>query len=478
MLNVASEPYIFLYYITYGVTYTVTPQLMISKICHGMYNNHICSKISTGSYKTEETIIYEKTAFWNTINFSAVCIPSAFVILFFGALSDIVGKKKLISIVPIVTALQSVVYMLSAYYVSTSLWLLVFGTTLTSIFAGVSGATLLGVSYLADVTAADENRTVRMNIFAAMIYISLGASSYGSGILLKRYGFLAAYSLSIAASVANVIFVAFLLPDEDDKEPKEDRKDSTSKPTSLYSNIFLVFHCLKMALQRLYEFSKAYIFSWEKMPVWLLLIATFFTNSATLGEEMIIVIFLKHTPLSLSPDQIGIFIFIIDCVRGFAVILVAFISMKLFKPSDQFLITIGQISIIIFLVGAGLSSKLQTLFVVTPLIFCFPLAIPGLCSAMTKCVLPEEYGTVLSFVYFSGLIGMSIVTLAANKVFQATAAYFPGTCIILLAGSCLVGFVFTLLAFNCKSNTSEKSSEPNGFKKGEIVPLLETGAVD
>ncbi len=239
MLNVATEPYLFLYFITYGVSFTVTPQLIISKVCHGIYNDTVCENISTGNYKNQEKIVYDKAASWNIINFSAVYIPSAFNTLLIGALSDIVGKKKLLLIVPIFTTLQSIVYMLSACNVSTSLWLLVFGTCLTSVFADVSGAVMLAFSYLADVTSADENRTARMNILAAMMFLSIGASSYCSGILLKRYGFIGAFTLSTAASVANFIFVAFLLQDEKDKKPKE-RSDSTSRPTSFISNSLVV----------------------------------------------------------------------------------------------------------------------------------------------------------------------------------------------------------------------------------------------
>ncbi len=142
----------------------------------------------------------------------------------------------------------------------------------------------------------------------------------------------------------------------------------------------------------------------------------------------------------------------LECVRGFAVILVALISIKLFQPSDQFSIITGQINVMLFFAAAGLSSKLQTLFAITPLTMCSPLALSGLRSAVTKLVLPEEHGTVLSFVGFSSLIGMSILTFAANKVFQATATYFSGACIILHAGVCFVGFIFTLLAFYCKTN--------------------------
>ncbi len=162
-LNVATEPYLFLYCLALGVSLTITPQLMVSKVCHQMYNGTVCDKLSTGIYKNQEKVVFEKAASWNIINFSAVYIPSACNTLFVGALSDILSKKMLLLAVPIFTTLQSFVYIISSHDPSTSIWLLAFGTSLTAVFADVQGAIMFAYSYMADVTDADRSRTVRMN---------------------------------------------------------------------------------------------------------------------------------------------------------------------------------------------------------------------------------------------------------------------------------------------------------------------------
>ncbi len=314
-----------------------------------------------------------------------------------------------------------------------------------------------------------------MNILEGMIFLSLGIGSYCSGILLKNYGFVIAFSLSISASIANFIFVAFLLPDLKGQGKKEDSKILSENSAS---NVLIWLDWVKSACTSIFTFTTKYIFSWEKRGVWLLLLAAFFTNSSVLGENVILIMFLKHTPLSLSSDQIGTLLLILQFVRGIGVMIVALVSIRQFKPSDPCVISIGQISIMSIFIAMGVSSKLHTLFAVTPLAMGFPLAMSGLRSSLTKLVLPEEHGIALSFVAFVSLIGLSIMTFAGNKLFQATAAYFTGTCIIMLAAVCLVGFFITLIAFYSKGAIPITVSTKEYSQKEETTALLDLTKAD
>eukprot|EP00794_Sanderia_malayensis_P015213 gene15213-16784_t len=448
--KIATEPFLFLYCISLGVSLSLTPQLIVSKICHSIYGNQtICSKLSSGNYKLQEKLVYEKVATWNMINFAFIYIPSAFSTLFIGSLSDFISKKKILLLVPLATTLQSIIYIITANNMSSSLWLLVFGSSVTSLFADVQGAIMLAYSYMADVTAAENNRTVRMNILEGMIFLSLGFGSYSVGKLLTTYGFVIAFSLGLSASAANFIYVAFLLPDNISHNKQENSMDdpSTSSKTSISDMIKHLSNNVKMACSSINKFAIKYIFSWEKKAVWIMLLAAFFTNTAILGENVIAIVFLKHRPLALSPDQIGTFLLLLQLIRGTGVMVVAVITVKFFKPSDPWLIIVGQISVISIFTAVGFSSNLTTLMGVTPLAIGFSLAMSGLRSALTKLVLPEEHGTVLSFVAFASLIGITIMTFSANKVFQATSMYFAGACIVMLAAVCLVGVFFTIVAF-------------------------------
>ncbi len=464
--RIATEPFLFLDHISVAVATSLTPQLIVAKLCHSYYNATVCSELSTGLHPDEEKAVYDEASNWNSLIFLAQCIPALATVLIVGAFADLVSKKKLLLIPPLLNSLAAVILILSAKFTSSSLIFTVFSWVLPGLFGGIHGSAMLAFFYVADATEATPMRTVRMNILEGMMCLSLGVGSFVSGILLQYYGFVIAYSLSLSASITNFMFVAFFLPDGMNQEISTGKeKDPRGILSSLCEN-------LKRSCINIVVFLKKYLLGHRHVV--LIFLVTLFTRWAFTGQKAITVLFLKHMPLSLSSREVGEFLLVFESTRGVGVIIMAMISLKIPNVSDVCKVLIGQLSMISTYIGISLSKSLQTLFGTTPLIIAAPFATSGVRAMLSKMVQPDESGTALSCLEFVSLIAFVLATISSNQVFRLTAEVFPGTVFLMLAFLCSVGFVFTVaIMCSIRGNTGDTSHEVYTHKTEEAVALLD-----
>ncbi len=191
MVQIATEPSILLACVSFGIFSSMVPQLIVSKVCHSYYNNATtCKELSTGNYELEEKRVYDLAAKWNTACFAAISVPSLFTSLVVGALSGVLSKRKLLLLPPILLTIQAVILILCAKFISSSMVFVVLASGLTSIYGDFQGYSILLYSYMADVTRADQSRTVRMSALGGISFLGLGLGSFVAGILLERYSFI------------------------------------------------------------------------------------------------------------------------------------------------------------------------------------------------------------------------------------------------------------------------------------------------
>ena len=425
----AAEPFIFLYTMCYGANITLFPQLVIRKLCHQRYNNTVCKNLGFKQFKAEEDVVYSLGAAWNATIFASICVPALFTVLPMGALAGIVSKRKILFLPPVVIFFQSILYMFCARYQSMPLGFIALAAGLTGIFGDLNGAVMLSFTYMASVTNNDHERTLRFAILEGCLACGKGFGGLIAGILLKHYGFMTAFSLSLVASILNILFIAFFL-----QEPPESMKKDLSVTTETSLNLCSQFvNNIKESCKNVARFARKYMCSpTQGNAVFLVLLAIFFLICALSGEDIIITLFVKHSPLSLNPDEIGLFWFTLHTVRGVGATFLGYITAKLFTPSDLTVITIGSMSIFAVGISMALSTTKEMLFGFAAFTVVSPFAIGGILAHLTKLVTEEEHGTALSYMAFSALIGINVIAFSANKLFAVTAPVFPGFSILLL----------------------------------------------
>ncbi len=460
--TLSTDLFIILYYISEGVFNSVVPELAIKKVCYQMYNSTICEHLSSGKYPTEEDIVYSEATTWYSNSVIFCAIPSAITIMFLGAISDILSKRKLLLLIPIMDATKACILMISGSFRS-SFVILVVAMVMPSVYGGNQGAPMLACSYMADVTEASHVRTVRLNILEGLNFLSLGIGNFVSGFLINSYGFNVALLLSLSSAAANIVFVIFLLPEINATQHENDAEEAKKTPTKPFvEKLSICWAYFKKTCLLIKKFTQKYLLSLNHIHVILLLIATFFTTATISGENVILVVFLQHTPLSLSETEVGFFLLFLQCVRGIGVIILALFSLTCCKSSDVVIIVLGQVSIIAIYLAVGLSKDRSTLFSVIPLTIALPMALSGMTSMLTKMVDHNENGTVLSFEAFFSIVGIIVMSVGCASLFNMASTYLPGSSVILLAISGFCGLLAALAAFYSTMGCLERKKTKKG----------------
>ena len=466
----ATEPFMLLYWLATGIHLSVLPQLVIHKLCIKTYNTTVCGALDSGAYKNEESVISKEAASWDTVIFLTQTVPSIFQVFCFGLTSDILNKKLLLLLPPAAMALQSIVYLVSSKFMNLSIGLLVFGASVTCSYGDLQGAIMLAYSYLADITNKDQHRTLRMVILESCLFMGQATGSYVAGRILQRFGFVAVFSTSLGISVLNFLYVAFILPSiSSDNEYKN--AGDIGCCARLFSNARF---CLGQMCVRAKSFISNLCFSEKRKILIPILSAVFFTNAAILGENVIIVLFLKHSPLNLMPREIGQYLFLLHIARGIGVVIVAIIAVKVFKPPDLILALVGLISLFLSHIFMGTSKTRVMLYAISPVSICAPLAMSAFRSITTKEVPQKEHGVALSSVAVVSYLGLVVMTFCANDLYKATASFYSGAAILLLASSTSVAFLITLILFITTRFTKNDREIETAMEmtKAEDRPLL------
>lgn len=481
--RVLSEPFIVLYTLTHGILFTTVPQVLLSKSCQTKYNESLCNSIDSNVYKAERADAFSIAAVWNSALTITTITISCLFILPFGALSDMISKRKLMIIPPTLRALQSLIFILGIQLKGPHMELFVIGAGLTGIYGDINGALNLGSSFMAGGTPDSTERTVRLIGLGACTYAGSGIGAYLSGILANKYGFTYSFILSTSISLINIALVIFVVPNEDSRQ-MIDMQSRPNQEITQSDRCMYIFKATKQTFVGIFQFTRRYCFSKESSTIWMLLASYFFAILCLNGETTIITLFVKHSPLSLSPVLLGEYVLLLMAVRGFGGF-VLFLLISCLTLADSFVVFLGFLSFIGTYVSMGLSHTQNQLFGFASLSVGYPLTLSGIRSCLTKKVTAAEHGIVLSFASFISLLGSIIMSYTISSLFKYTAEIFPGICMLFLAGWSSLGLIFALVASgvdrcSCAAENENgevpdeafygQSSKPNN--RLEKMPLL------
>ena len=236
--NITVEPMIAWYIIGSVVASLATQNLNLEKACRVNlnYGNEVCTalgKRETANYTREEAEVQQLVAsmtIWKTLVQSSV---PAVLILFFGAWSDRIGKRKPCMLLPIVGEFLTTVGFIVCTYFFYELPMEVAGIT-EAIFPAFTGGWMtmfMAVfSYIGDITSV-ETRTLRIGIVNLFSTMSLPVGTAVSGILYNMIGFYGVFSLSASIYVLAFSYGYFRI-NESPKEPIPSKKVPTTNVKS------------------------------------------------------------------------------------------------------------------------------------------------------------------------------------------------------------------------------------------------------
>ena len=477
-IRVLSEPFVFFYCLTHGIFFTTLPQVLLSKSCSQRFNQSVCDSLDNNLSMAQKDEVFSAAAVWNMILTTSNIVISLIFVLPFGASSDIISKKKLMLIPPILRGLQTLIFILDIQLETSYLEILVVGVCLTGLYGDILGALSLGAAYMADGTSDGPERTVRMIGLGACSYAGSGVGAFLSGILANQYGFTYSFILGFSICAINIVLVAFVLPSGTPREHCENHHQLALE-NSQDDRVTYVLVTTKQTFVSICRFARSYCFNAEGTQIWLLTVSYFFGLLCLEGESAIFALFLRHDPLNLSPLAVGEYILLLMAVRGVGGFLL-FLVINATKMPDPHVVCLGFFSFIGTYVAMALSTTQTMLFSFSSFSIGYPLTLSGLRSCLTKRVKSSEHGTVLSFASFISLLGSIAMTFSINSLFKYTVSIFPGICILFLAGCAGLGLLLALVAFGldkCSNYDSGHSKALSKEKQNEenvaVLPCTE-----
>jgi len=209
------EPVLLFYMFCIFMSFPLLQQLAYRKICEVEYNVTTCHNLT----HFQQNVIQKKTSNWIIYQSAALTVSSICSSLVFGSWSDSVGRKAIMILPPIGSALMSVNHLLNIHFFQLDVNYLLIGVIVSGLFGGFATVLSAVFSYMSDIT--DKNsRTLRIGILESMVFLGASSGELVAGILLDNAGFMAAYGVVLAVNVCIVFYIVFVL--QESYQPQED----------------------------------------------------------------------------------------------------------------------------------------------------------------------------------------------------------------------------------------------------------------
>merc|ERR1712141_364964 len=341
-----------------------------------------------------------------------------------GAMADLVSKRKVLLLLAMENLVSSLINLYSSMFVTLHMEFLVLASFVTSLFAEMPGSIMLCCAYAS--TASSDDRMFVLTMTMISNETGFGVGSLIGSYLARYFGFPSVFLFATTTLIVSLLYALIFIPPIDDADENPPKGEQYGVWNDLKKHTKeTVFHLL--------SFIKERILHSKDNTILLLLIAAFFHYASHGGERALIAFFLKHSPLNLQPDKIGIYTMLLECSRIIGLIVLSTVVKTSFPDSEYILMFIGALTTIISF--TFLSFSITTIMVYLSLIFGIPSGFmtTSVRSQLTKLVSSEENGIVLSFHGLLCGLSIFITSVGANGLFVATVKIYSGFSILLIA---------------------------------------------
>ncbi len=472
MLNLCSslprptaEPYIAMTLFVFSTNSLVLPMMVEHRVCLNNYNSTICQHLGSNGLKTVQNDIQQEAARWLAFLPLSALIPSFFVVLIMGPLSDVIGKKKLMILPPLIYFIQSCIFITLCSIKSSFTPAVYFiPYCLTGAFGDFAGVTLLCAAYMADLTKSEE-RTLRFMIMESASLTSAISAAGITGLTLSYFGYIGTFSVNAVVCVINLVYTVFVLPQEesikqlDQYETTENIVDiDYSTKMQLTENTVLLhsecstktslFAFIRTAsnLQSCFKKIKnTFCTNGIGKPIaclLTLLLLTIFTNA---GEVYIGILFMKHAPFNLSPLEISYLSMVSYVLRAIGVVTVPYICVRAFKLKDTSIVIVGFISQILYFSTFAFAVNTRMLFAVQVMSLALMVSSPTIRVMLSKLVGSGQHGTVVAAGAAIDVLSAIASSSLSNIIYSATVKIFTGISFLVLAFVALIGLIGAII---------------------------------
>ncbi|ELT95720.1 hypothetical protein CAPTEDRAFT_180882 [Capitella teleta] len=428
--TITVEPVFLFFSLANNLRAIVFQTLLYEKVCSDMFNSTVCKNLKDPMYKEQETGVQKLASEWEFYESFAYTLPSIFVNLLYGGMSDRVSRKLPMILSPIGAIANAVVLLVLSQHMDAPIPWILLGTLMNAVTGGMITMITCSLSYLSVITT-EKTRTWRISIAEAMMLISGALALFISGDLLKVTSFEFVFSVVIGLNILVILYVVFWLKDVDDGIQKTPGNNGLSTICNwrYFTDSILVLFKKREHNRRVH------------VLVQLLIIAFFIFAIAPAWT--LSYLFLRHEPLSWTPTMFGHFSGLNAGLRGICLLLALPLMKKYAKMTDTMIMIIGSVSGILSLVVFGVSTETWMVYLVPFLGFFGPstiISIRGLISTMVeKSELGKIFGVVASLESLSFLLASCLYNYV---LYPHTVKTFPG--MSFLVGGATMGIPLAL----------------------------------
>ncbi|XP_066515904.1 proton-coupled folate transporter isoform X2 [Hoplias malabaricus] len=423
---VTVEPAIFLFMTSTFIMLPAYQQLIMEKVCQELYGD-----TCTGHEDDEE--VESRSSYilmLYTAVLSVVSIPPAMLL---GAWSDHAGRRFVITMPFVLSLLSGGVLVAMVEIKSLSVYWCLLAAALIGLTGGHVSIFLSSFSYLADVTAeSTSSRTLRMAIAESMIFIGGLVGFLLGGFLEQEFGLLYAFVAYLCCHALAILYILLWL-----RDPRRDalvfppKEDGGPEPESRPSGPVLLKYA-KLSFRAVFRRRSGQ----DRLKLNLLILCTFINNMVAIGEQSILLLYLKYKPREFTTAMYGAFSAAKMLLLGFGLLGLFPLLMRCFRE-----ITLAKLSVVFRAAAYALlafSNKTWMVFLVAVLGTPAGINQAVIRSLSSAIVGPDEQGAMFSFTASVEATCFIFAAILFNGLYPLTLPTFPGMPFIIMAGFCLI----------------------------------------
>ncbi|XP_033735721.1 proton-coupled folate transporter-like [Pecten maximus] len=440
------EPILFLYMFATFLEFPVSQDLIYTRVCLEKFANvtYICDNLSNKTLKEELESVQKEASSWIMYHNVAYTVPAVVsVTLFLGPWGDRLGRKYPMMLTIIGNMLLTVCNLVVSSHTNISIKYILIGKIINGMTGGFIGLMMSVYSYIGHVSSA-KNRTSRVGVAEAMIFLSGTAGVLISGIIIDKTSFNFVFSFICVMQFLALLYAVFVL---ENLGPSEEQ---TNTSICSYTRLFCKDSWICVSKHR-----PCNMFVYLAMEIFVLVILMICTS----GENDILLLYTKLPQFDWSQTRYGFFKAGENFGRGLAVLTLLPLLRYKFNARDTVLILMGLVSKGTGLILLGLASQSWQLYLV-PVISVlqgFPSA--GLRSSLSGLMDTNEQGRLFGLVASAESIASLIATLLFNSLYSATLKLYHGSSFLLASGFVGIAFIIIMSLHCCLDPTSQRQRD-------------------
>lgn len=199
---------------------TATQTLALEKACRVNLNlsETVCDALrnqDSDNNADNEKLVQEYVARLIAYKSILTSVLPCILLVFTGGWMDVTGRRKIIMLLSatgeILVQLNNLINVIFFYQLRVE-FLIFFDGFFGSIFGGWSLMFLPMFSYIVDITT-ELNRTWRMGLVSFAVFIGMPIGIALSGVILKAFGYLTVYIITLIMAFTNASYIIFILSD-------------------------------------------------------------------------------------------------------------------------------------------------------------------------------------------------------------------------------------------------------------------------